>query len=230
MSRVAHRAGNPRASTLCHCRWGTVARIDRRGARAAAVCRTRVARSRHSSPPRWAGPDSRWLDLCAGPGEGSAAGPIQPRAGPFAGWSCGRRGRLVEKALAGSAGTHQVVVADGRNGPWSLGEFRSGAGRYACSASGCCRRRPESRLAQPEDVGYEAAARAAACRCHRGRTSRRNRRLARPVRHIAETDLVADDVWRDRNDLTEESAVALLPDIPDTGPGPRLRLWPHRRD
>ncbi len=46
--------------------------------------------------------------------------------------------------------------------------------------------------------------------------------------HIAETDLVVDDVLARRNDLAEESAVALLPEIPDTGPGPRLRLWPHR--
>lgn len=179
------------------------------------------------------GEDSRWLDLCAGPGgkaalladlgarRGASLVAVEPREA---------RARLVEKALAGSAGTTRVVVADGRDGPWSPESFDRVLVDAPCSGLGVLRRRPESRWRRsPEDVAELARLQrelllAAVAAARPGGIIG----YATCSPHIAETDLVVDDVLARRNDLTEESAVALLPDIPDTGPGPRLRLWPHR--
>jgi 16S rRNA (cytosine967-C5)-methyltransferase len=46
--------------------------------------------------------------------------------------------------------------------------------------------------------------------------------------HPAETTAVVQAVLRDRDDAAPEDARALLPGVPDLGPGPSLQLWPHR--
>jgi 16S rRNA (cytosine967-C5)-methyltransferase len=46
--------------------------------------------------------------------------------------------------------------------------------------------------------------------------------------HPAETTGVVDAVLRERADTVQEDARALLPDVPDLGPGPSVQLWPHR--
>ena len=139
------------------------------------------------------------------------------------------RARLVEKALAGSRGDHPGGGRRRSGRTVVTGEFRSGAGRCTPARPSGAQAPSESLAGSPEDVAELArlqqelllAAVAAArpggiigyATC--SRTSRR--------RTWSSTTVLAR-----RNDLTEESAVALLPDIPDTGPGPRLRLWPHR--
>ena len=44
--------------------------------------------------------------------------------------------------------------------------------------------------------------------------------------HLAETELVVDDVCRGF-DVERLDVRALLPEVPDLGSGPDLRLWPH---
>ena len=44
---------------------------------------------------------------------------------------------------------------------------------------------------------------------------------------MAETDLVVEDVLRKRPDAELIDARPLLPGVPDLGPGPEVRLWPH---
>ncbi|MFZ8925436.1 MAG: hypothetical protein ACO3CU_01535, partial [Candidatus Nanopelagicales bacterium] len=45
--------------------------------------------------------------------------------------------------------------------------------------------------------------------------------------HVAETDLVVTDALRRRGDVEMIDARPYLPDVPDLGPGPAVRLWPH---
>ena len=46
--------------------------------------------------------------------------------------------------------------------------------------------------------------------------------------HPAETRGVVDRLLGGRPDVREEDARALLPDVPATGPGPHVQLWPHQ--
>ena len=46
--------------------------------------------------------------------------------------------------------------------------------------------------------------------------------------HLAETELVVADVLRGRDDVVQEDARPLLPELRDIGDGPAVQLWPHR--
>lgn len=181
------------------------------------------------------GSDHRWLDLCAGPGgkaallaalgaeRGAQLLAVEPRPA---------RAKLVQSALARVAGHHQVVIADGRAGPWRPGQFDRVLVDAPCTGLGVLRRRPESRWRRvPADVPVLA-------RLQRELLSAAIDAV-RPggvvgystcSPHIAETDLVVDDLLADRDDVEEIAAVPLLPDVPGLGDGDRVRLWPHRHD
>lgn len=180
------------------------------------------------------GPDSRWLDLCAGPGgkaallaalaaqRGAELLAVEPRAA---------RARLVARALAGSPGAHLVVRADGRTGPWRPGTFDRVLVDAPCTGLGVLRRRPESRWRRtPADVAALAGLQRELLRA--ALAAARPGGLVAYVTcspHIAETDLVVDDVLRGRADVEEVDARAGLPTPElEVGPGPRFRLWPHR--
>jgi 16S rRNA (cytosine967-C5)-methyltransferase len=45
--------------------------------------------------------------------------------------------------------------------------------------------------------------------------------------HRDETRGVVDTVLADRDDVVEEDARRLLPDVTDLGDGPHVQLWPH---
>lgn len=45
--------------------------------------------------------------------------------------------------------------------------------------------------------------------------------------HVAETDLVVTDALRRHPDVEMIDARPYLHDVPDLGPGPAARLWPH---
>jgi 16S rRNA (cytosine967-C5)-methyltransferase len=182
-----------------------------------------------------AGPDRRWLDLCAGPGgkaalmaalgaeRGATLLAVEPRAS---------RAKLVGNALARVHGHHQVVIADGRAGPWRSGCFDRVLVDAPCTGLGVLRRRPESRWRRlPADVPALARLQrellAAAVDAVRpgGVVG-----YATCSPHIAETDLVVDDLLADRDDIAEVAAVPLLGGVPGLGHGDRIRLWPHRHD
>jgi 16S rRNA (cytosine967-C5)-methyltransferase len=46
--------------------------------------------------------------------------------------------------------------------------------------------------------------------------------------HLGETDDVVAAVGAGRSDLEVLDARAYLPEVPDVGDGPAVRLWPHR--
>lgn len=181
------------------------------------------------------GPDERWADLCAGPGGKAAllAGlAAADGAGLLAVERQPHRADLVRAALRGSAARHEVVVGDAVEVAAARGPFDRVLVDVPCTGLGVLRRRPESRWRRsPEDV-------AALAPLQRGLLSAALD-ATRPggvvayttcSPHLAETDLVVDDVLRGRDDVVRDDATALLPEVADLGPGPDVRLWPHRHD
>jgi 16S rRNA (cytosine967-C5)-methyltransferase len=179
------------------------------------------------------GPDRTWLDLCAGPGGKSAllAGLAGERdALLLASERLPHRARLVAQALRGSAGVRGVVCGDGTRPPWRPGSFDRVIADVPCTGMGALRRRPESRWRRrPADVpGLVALQRnllgAALDSCRPGGVVA----YVTCSPHLPETVRVVDAVLGGRGDTALEDARALLPGVPDLGPGPTLQLWPHR--
>jgi len=182
------------------------------------------------------GTDSRWLDLCAGPG-----GKARLLAGIAAGRDAGlvaadvrsHRAGLVRAAM-GSAGRARVVVADGTVPAWRPGTFDRVLADVPCSGLGALRRRPEARWRRtPADIaglrdlqrGLLAAALDSA---------RPGGVVAYSTcsPHLAETREIVAAVLAARDDVQLLDAPALLPEVPDLRcPAPHGRyaqFWPHR--
>ncbi|MFL6074630.1 MAG: RsmB/NOP family class I SAM-dependent RNA methyltransferase [Mycobacteriales bacterium] len=178
------------------------------------------------------GPDARWLDLCAGPGGKAAllgalaatgrdatlvAAEVQPH-----------RARLVAQVTAGLP--VQVVVADGRRGPWPDGGFDRVLLDAPCSGLGALRRRPEARWRRrPADLADLTALQrdllAAALRAVRpgGVVA-----YVTCSPHPAETVAVVAAVIAATSDAEVLDTRPAFAGVPDLGPGPHVQLWPHR--
>ncbi len=204
------------------------------------------------------GPDSLWLDLCAGPGG---------KARLLAGLAAGRGARLVAsdvhphratrvlaalrraprpqdpEAAAGNsasghhdvAGDQAVVAADGRRVPWRSGTFDRVLADVPCSGLGSLRRRPEARWRKsPKNVddlvGLQRELLDAAI------DSVRPGGVVAYVTcspHVAETRGVVTSVADSRGDVTILDAPAVLAEVPELrGPDPKYprfaQFWPHR--
>ncbi|MBG6085717.1 RsmB/NOP family class I SAM-dependent RNA methyltransferase [Zhihengliuella flava] len=114
-----------------------------------------VARALAGAP--LAGPDERWLDLCAGPGGKAAllaALASQRGAHLEANEVAEHRARLVSQALAGvDPHAFSVVTGDGRRYAGSAGGYDRIMLDAPCSGLGALRRRPESRWRKsPGDI------------------------------------------------------------------------------
>jgi 16S rRNA (cytosine967-C5)-methyltransferase len=180
-----------------------------------------------------AGTDRVWLDLCAGPGGKSAllAGLAGQRdAVLLANERLPHRARLVGQALRGGDGVLGVVCADGTRPPWRPESFDRVLADVPCTGIGALRRRPEARWRRgPDDLGPLTALqrnllRSALDSCRDGGVVG----YVTCSPHPAETTGVVDAVLAERDDAVHEDARALLPDLPDVGPGPAVQLWPHR--
>ncbi|MFC4002322.1 RsmB/NOP family class I SAM-dependent RNA methyltransferase [Prauserella oleivorans] len=175
------------------------------------------------------GSDSRWLDLCAGPG-GKAVllGSLAATSGATvdAVEVAEHRARLVEQATEGLPVT--VRVADGRD-PGLDGGYDRVLVDAPCSGLGALRRRPEARWRrQPADIA--------------GLTRLQTELLASAFRlvrpggivayvvcspHLAETEGVFTGAAR-RAGAEVLDARAYFPGVPALGDGPTVQLWPHR--
>ena len=101
------------------------------------------------------GRDERWLDMCAGPGQGRAAGRPgrRTRRALLAAEIAPHRAGLVRKALRSYGDSVQVVAADGIRPPWRPGSFDRVMVDAPCTGLGALRRRPEARWRRaPEDL------------------------------------------------------------------------------
>lgn len=177
------------------------------------------------------GADEAWLDMCAGPG-GKAAllADLLPEGGRLvAVEQHAHRADLVASALRGTPGRAEVVVGDAAEIDGSYSRVLLDA---PCAGLGVLRRRPEARWRRKaSDIP--------------GLTGLQRRLLhhaldvCRPggvvayvtcSAHLAETELVVEDVVGGRSDVVQEDAGTLLPEVPDCSDGLAIRLWPQRHD
>jgi 16S rRNA (cytosine967-C5)-methyltransferase len=173
------------------------------------------------------GPDTHWLDLCAGPG-GKAALLGAVAAGRGASVTAvevaEHRAELIARATRGLP--VEVVHADGRE---IEGVFDRVLVDAPCTGLGALRRRPESRWRrQPSDLPpltrLQRELLAAALRVVRpgGLVA-----YATCSPHLAETRATL----RSGSGAELIDARALLPaGMPALGDGPDVQLWPHRHD
>ncbi|MFF0724211.1 RsmB/NOP family class I SAM-dependent RNA methyltransferase [Streptomyces sp. NPDC004134] len=181
------------------------------------------------------GPDSRWLDGCAGPGGKAAllaALAAERGAALVAAEKQPHRARLVARALAGNPGPYQVVVADGTRPAWRPGGFDRVLVDVPCTGLGALRRRPEARWRRrPEDLeGFAPLQRALLEDALRAVRTGGVVGYVTCSPHPAETRAVVDDVLKAAGAPAAElvDARPLLPGVPELGEGPDIQLWPHR--
>lgn len=174
------------------------------------------------------GPDTRWLDLCAGPGgKANLLGALVTLDGGTldAVEQTPHRAELVRKSTEGLS--VNVHVTDGRDP-----ELEPGYDRVLvdapCTGLGALRRRPEARWRrQPSDV-------AGLARLQRElllsaiKLTRTGGVVAYVVcsPHLSETEGVISDVVR-RSGVRQLDAREYFPGVPGLGDGPFVQLWPH---
>lgn len=179
------------------------------------------------------GADERWLDMCAGPG-GKAADLVglaqESGAELTAIEQHPHRAELVRKALRWHGEDQgRVVVGDATTDGWVPRAYSRVLLDAPCTGLGAIRRRPESRWRRsPSDlptlVGQQRKLLSAALDAVApgGVVA-----YVTCSPHVGETDRVVDHALSKHPDVTEIDARSLLPEVPDTGAGPRVRLWPH---
>jgi 16S rRNA (cytosine967-C5)-methyltransferase len=183
------------------------------------------------------GADSRWLDLCAGPGGKAAllaALAAESGARVLANERQPHRARLVAQATrTARAGILGVVAGDGTRPPWPPDSFDRVLVDAPCTGLGALRRRPESRWRrQPSDIADLAALQVALLGAALDSTRPGGVLVyatCSPV--VAETAGVVSTVLAGRPDVVLEPATDLLPEVADAEsahlPG-AIQLWPHR--
>lgn len=182
-----------------------------------------------------AGSDSRWLDLCAGPG-GKAALLAGLAAGAdaelLANEAQPHRAGLVAKNLSGADGVLGVVAADGTTPAWRPGTFDRVLVDAPCTGLGALRRRPEARWRRtPGDIDSLVPLQRSLLSAAIDSTRPGGVVLyatCSPV--LAETRGVIDAVLAERDDVELEDLAPLFPSLTNAdGPLPgTLQLWPHR--
>ncbi|KQV76678.1 rRNA cytosine-C5-methyltransferase [Aeromicrobium sp. Root344] len=166
------------------------------------------------------GDDTRWLDLCAGPG-GKAAllGALAKQRGAqlVANEVLEHRADLVRQGVR-LLDNVEVTTADGRHGPWEPASFDRVLVDAPCTGLGALRRRPESRWRRSEaDLGDLVPLQEALLV--------RALELVRPggvvvyatcSPHVSETRGVVDAVTAGRDDVDVESTHQWWPHIDGT--------------
>lgn len=176
-----------------------------------------------------AGADTRWLDLCAGPGGKAGlldAIAVQGGANLLAAELQYHRARLVRQTTREAA----VITADGTAPAWRPGVFDRVMVDAPCTGLGALRRRPEARWRRDPrslpDLGRlqrELLASALEAVRPGGVVA-----YVTCSPHLAETVTVVGDALRGRDDVEALDARAYLPEVADLGEGPHAQFWPHR--
>ena len=182
--------------------------------------------------------DTRWLDMCAGPG-GKAAlltGLGSERGAQVTALELHEhRVDLVRHGLRGVPGEATVMQADARLEGWLPDHHDRVLLDAPCTGLGVLRRRPESRWRRsPGDLTELRPLQADLLRA--ALTAVRSGGVVAYVTcspHLAETSQIVEQVLADREDIEILDAPALLPEVSDAADTvePRyLRLWPHLHD
>ncbi|WP_083666710.1 RsmB/NOP family class I SAM-dependent RNA methyltransferase [Saccharomonospora sp. CUA-673] len=181
------------------------------------------------------GSDSRWLDLCAGPGgkavllgslaataDTSDAEGVHVDAVEVA----EHRARLISGAVEGLPVT--VHVADGRE-PGLDGDYDRVLVDAPCSGLGALRRRPESRWRRKQGDVADLTKLQVELLASAFELVRPGGLVAYVVcsPHLAETEGSFGTAVR-RAGAEIVDARPYFPDVPQLGDGPTVQLWPHR--
>jgi 16S rRNA (cytosine967-C5)-methyltransferase len=178
------------------------------------------------------GTDTRWLDMCAGPGGKAAllAGLATERGARLVAIERQpHRARLVAHAVGDTAA---VAVGDSTSPPWASASFDRVLVDVPCSGLGALRRRPEARWRRtaadvvalcPQQVALLRSALDAV----------RPGGLVAYVTcspHRLETRSVVDEALRGAGvaEVEQVDARPYLPGVDLLGDGPDVQLWPHR--
>jgi 16S rRNA (cytosine967-C5)-methyltransferase len=176
------------------------------------------------------GPDTAWLDMCAGPGgKAGLLAAVRPSGVRLtAADRAPHRADLVRQALRGRPDT-EVVVADGREPPWPAGSFDRVLLDAPCTGLGALRRRPEVRWRRtPDDVGplqelQKALLESALASVRPGGVVA----YVTCSPHAAETVEVVGPA-AERDDVEPLPVAPLFPDVPGIDRQGTGQLWPHR--
>lgn len=174
------------------------------------------------------GPESSWLDMCAGPG-GKAAliSDAVPNGVEFIAVDLHQHRVDLMKKIVGSSA--QLLTGDARDRPWGNRFFDRVLLDAPCSGLGALRRRPEARWRKTKKetlalTGLQEELLLAAI------DSTRIGGIVAYVTcspYIEETWAVVDSVLQSRTDVQQEDARGLFPGVSDLGNGPYVQLWPH---
>jgi len=176
------------------------------------------------------GPDTAWLDMCAGPGgKAGLLAAVRPAGVRLtAADRSEHRAELVRGALTGQEDV-EVRVADGTEPDWPAGSFDRVLLDAPCTGLGALRRRPEVRWRRTAD---DVAPLADLQRrlLDSALASVRPGGVVAYVTcspHAAETvDVVAAVAGRD--DVEVLPVAPLFPEVPGLARGDAGQLWPHR--
>jgi 16S rRNA (cytosine967-C5)-methyltransferase len=176
------------------------------------------------------GPDTAWLDMCAGPGgKAGLLAAVRPDGVRLtAADRAPHRADLVRHALSGEEDV-EVLAADGTAPPWTPGSFDRVLLDAPCTGLGALRRRPEVRWRRtPDDVPGLVELQTALL--DSALASVRAGGVVAYVTcspHTAETVAVVDAV-AGRDDVEVLPVAPLFPEVPDMARGEYGQLWPHR--
>ncbi|MFF4411779.1 RsmB/NOP family class I SAM-dependent RNA methyltransferase [Streptosporangium sp. NPDC001559] len=175
------------------------------------------------------GGDSRWFDMCAGPGgKAGLLDALAVRGGVrmLAAELQYHRARLVRQATRQAA----VVTADGTVPAWRPGVFDRVMVDAPCTGLGALRRRPEARWRRDPRSLPELGALQRELLSHALEAVRPGGVVAYVTcsPHLAETVAVVGDALRGRADAEALDARAFLPGVEGLGEGPYAQFWPHR--
>jgi 16S rRNA (cytosine967-C5)-methyltransferase len=176
------------------------------------------------------GSDSRWLDMCAGPGGKTAllSGLAEERdAVVVAGDRQPHRAALVAGAVD-RFGSARVVIADGTRPAWAEAVFDRVLVDAPCTGLGALRRRPEARWRRMAADLDDLTRLQATLLDNAVRAVRPGGLVAYATcsPHLAETRTIVE-AQRQRSDVELVDARGVWPAIPDQD-APWLQLWPHR--
>lgn len=182
-------------------------------------------------------PPGPWLDMCSGPG-GKAALladlAIEAQTRLIANEVAFHRARLVDRALAGYAGSDRAPVAicsDGRRPAWPDDTFAKVMVDAPCTGLGALRRRPEARWRR-EASDLETLVPLQRALLGTALASAREGGLVAYVTcspHRAETvEVVEHALATCPRPVAVVPASKLLPGVPDSPLGDFVQLWGHR--